>query len=169
MINSSRSPLSTPINAAEPCSLPKGCPPFYFCHRRNVIKLKLVDLEQQVYLHTVLSNCGSKLTDRPSYLNHTCRILQPKILFPNFMHNFIIIIHIIPSTLKALRVISIKFLLEISMLCKTECSWELWTWSHNLLDILSTSSHYFCRKWIGATNEHSNFDLRVKRVLNFYF
>ena len=90
MINSSRSPLSTPINAAEPCSLPKGCPPFYFCHRRNVIKLKLVDLEHQVYLHTVLSNSGSKLTDRPSYLNHTCRILQPKILFPNFIHNFII-------------------------------------------------------------------------------
>ena len=99
VINSSRSPLSTPINAAEPCSLPKGCPPFYFCHRRNVIKLKLVDLEHQVYLHTVLCNSGSKLTDRPSYLNHTCRILQPKILFPNFMHNFIIIIHIILSTL----------------------------------------------------------------------
>ena len=97
VINSSRSPLSTPINAAEPCSLPKGCPPFYFCHRRNVIKLKLVDLEHQVYLHTVLSNCGSKLTDRPSYLNHTCRILQPKILFPNFMYNFIIIIHIIEA------------------------------------------------------------------------
>ena len=31
----------------------------------------------------------------------------------------------------------------------------------NLLDILSTSPHYFCRKWIGATNENSNFDLRV--------
>ena len=28
----------------------------------------------------------------------------------------------------------------------------------NLLDILSTSPHYFCRKWIGATNENSNFD-----------
>ena len=99
VINSSRSPLSTPINAAEPCSLPKGCLPFYFCHRRNVIKLKLVYVEHQVYLHTVLCNSGSKLTDRPSYLNHTCRILQPKILFPNFMHNFIIIIHIILSTL----------------------------------------------------------------------
>ena len=34
----------------------------------------------------------------------------------------------------------------------------------NLLDILSTSPHYFCRKWIGATNENSNFDLRVKTV-----
>ena len=99
VITSSRSPLSTLINAAEPCSLPKGCLPFYFYHRRNVIKLKLVSLEQQVYLHTVLSSSGSKLTDRPSYLNHTCRILQPKILFPNFMHNFIIIIHIILSTL----------------------------------------------------------------------
>ena len=31
----------------------------------------------------------------------------------------------------------------------------------NLLDILSTSPHYFCTKWIGATNENSNFDLRV--------
>jgi len=38
-------------------------------------------------------------------------------------------------------VINIKFLLVISMLCKTEWSWELGTWSHkmNLLDILSTS------------------------------
>ena len=52
------------------------------------------------------------------------------------------------------------------MLCKTEWSWELRTWSHkmNLLDILSTSPHYFCRKWIGATNENSNFDLVVYRV-----
>ena len=50
-----------------------------------------------------------------------------------------------------LRVISIKFILVISMLCKTEWSWELQTWSHkmNLLDILSTSPHYFFRKWIG--------------------
>ena len=62
--------------------------------------------------------------------------------------------------------ISIKFLLVISMLCKTEWSWELWTWSHkmNLLDISSTSPHYFCRKWIGPTNENSNFDLRILRV-----
>ena len=39
-------------------------------------------------------------------------------------------------------------------LCKTEWSWELWIWWHkiNFLDILSTSPHYFCRKWIGATN-----------------
>ena len=96
---SSWSPLSTPINATEPCSQPKGCLPFYFCHRRNIIKLKLVSLKHQVYLHTVLSNSGSKLTDRPSYLNHTCRILQTKNLFPNFIHNFIIIIHVILSTL----------------------------------------------------------------------
>ena len=34
----------------------------------------------------------------------------------------------------------------------------------NLLDIWSTSSHYFCRKWIGETNENSNFDLSIKRV-----
>ena len=46
--------------------------------------------------------------------------------------------------------ISIKFLLVISMLCKTEWSWELRTWSRkmNLHDILSTSPHYFCRKWM---------------------
>ena len=56
--------------------------------------------------------------------------------------------------------VSIKFLLVISMLCETEWSWELGTWSHkmHLLDILSTSPHYFCMKWIGATNENSNFD-----------
>ena len=69
-------------------------------------------------------------------------------------------------TLKALRAISIKFLLVISMLGKTEWWWELRTWSHkiDLLDILSSSPHHFCRKWIGATNENSNFDLRVWRV-----
>ena len=33
----------------------------------------------------------------------------------------------------------------------------------NLLDMLSISLHYFCRKWIGATNENSNFDLKVYR------
>ena len=61
---------------------------------------------------------------------------------------------------------SIKFLSVISMLCKTEWSWELRTWSHkmNLFDVLSTSPHYFWRKWIGAANENSNFDLRVERV-----
>ena len=50
------------------------------------------------------------------------------------------------------------------MLCKTEWSWELRTWSHtmNLLDILSTSPHNPCRKWTGVTNENSNFDLRVQ-------
>ena len=55
------------------------------------------------------------------------------------------------KSLKALTVISIKFLLVTSMLCKTEWSWELRTWSHkmNLIDILSTSSHYFCRKRMG--------------------
>ena len=56
-----------------------------------------------------------------------------------------------------------NFRLVISMLCKTEWSWELRTWSHkmNLLDILSTSPHYFCRKWTGVTNDNSNFDLGV--------
>ena len=32
----------------------------------------------------------------------------------------------------------------------------------NLLDVLSTSPHYFCGKWIRATNENSNVDLRFK-------
>ena len=31
-----------------------------------------------------------------------------------------------------------------------------------LLDILSTSLHYFCRKWIRVTNENSNLDFRIK-------
>ena len=50
--------------------------------------------------------------------------------------------------------------------CKTEWSWELRKWSPkmNLLDILSTSPHYFCRKWIGATYENSNFGLRVNQL-----
>ena len=54
----------------------------------------------------------------------------------------------------------------MSIHCKTEWSWESRTWSHkmNLLDILSTSPHYFCRKWIEATAKNSNFDLGVKRV-----
>ena len=30
-----------------------------------------------------------------------------------------------------------------------------------LLDILATSPHYFYSKWIGATDENFNFDLRV--------
>ena len=69
-------------------------------------------------------------------------------------------------TLKTLKVISIKFLLVISMLYTIEWSWELRTWSHkmNLLDILSTSPFYFYTKWIGATNENFHFDRRVWRV-----
>ena len=34
----------------------------------------------------------------------------------------------------------------------------------NLLDTKSTSPHFFCRKLIEATEENSNFDLRVSRV-----
>ena len=73
-------------------------------------------------------------------------------------------------TLWAIRLISIKFLLVISMLWKTEWSWELQTWSHmmNLLVILSPSPHHFCGKWKGATNENSNFDLRVLRVKGYF-
>ena len=63
---SSQSPLGTPINTVELCSVPKGFTAFYFCHRRNVIKLKLVNsMEHRVYLHTVLSKSGSKLTLLP--------------------------------------------------------------------------------------------------------
>ena len=29
-----------------------------------------------------------------------------------------------------------------------------------------TLTHYFCGKWIGATNENSNFDLRVKGAMS---
>ena len=63
----------------------------------------------------------------------------------------------------ALRVISIKFILVVVMLCKTECSWQLRTSSNKmyLLDILSASPDYFYSKWIGATNENFNFDLKV--------
>ena len=38
------------------------------------------------------------------------------------------------------------------------------TYKINLFDILSTSAHYIYRKWIGATNENSDFDLTVWRV-----
>ena len=46
---------------------------------------------------------------------------------------------------------------------KTELWWELRTGSHKmyLLDILSTSPHNFYSKWIGATKENFNLDLRV--------
>ena len=59
------------------------------------------------------------------------------------------------------------------IVCKTGWSWELRTWSHkmNLLDILSTSPHYFCRKCKGATNENSNLILGFKGIkcqLYFY-
>ena len=34
----------------------------------------------------------------------------------------------------------------------------------NVLDILTTSPHFFYRKCVRATNENLNFDLRVQRV-----
>ena len=73
---------------------------------------------------------------------------------------------VFPGKVDVKPVISIKFLLVIAMLCKTEWSWELRTWSQRmcLLDILSTSPHYFYSKWIGATKENVNFNLRVQRV-----
>ena len=75
-----------------------------------------------------------------SYFRHTITIHY----IYNSLHSLLIF--------QALRVTSIKFVLVISMLCQTEWSWELRTWSHkmNLFDILSTSPHYFCRKWIGG-------------------
>ena len=44
----------------------------------------------------------------------------------------------------------------------------------NLLHVLLTSPLYFCRKWIGAINENSNFDLRIFKglrihVIRYYF
>ena len=59
-----------------------------------------------------------------------------------------------------------KFLLVISMLYRAVWSWKLRTWSDkmHLLDILSTSQHYFSRKWIGATKENLRFDL-VKNII----
>ena len=62
--------------------------------------------------------------------------------------------------------ISVKFLLVISLLCKSEWSWELRTWSHkmNVTDASTNSPHYFFWKHIGITNENLNFDVRVSRV-----
>ena len=67
-------------------------------------------------------------------------------------------------TLYALRVISVKFLLVVSLLYKTQWSWELRTWSHkmNLIDTSTNSLHYFYWKQIGTTNENLNFDIGFK-------
>ena len=63
----------------------------------------------------------------------------------------------------ALAVISMKFLLVISMLYKTEWSWELSVWSQtmNLNASSTTSPHYSFRKRIGTTHENLNFDIRA--------
>ena len=62
--------------------------------------------------------------------------------------------------------ISFKFLLIISMLYKTEWSWELRTWSHkiNLIDTSTNSPHYFYWQRIGITSENLNFDVRVYTI-----
>ena len=63
--------------------------------------------------------------------------------------------------------ISIKILLVISMLYKTDWWWDLRTWSHKTQWVdTSTTSHYsfYNKRILGATNENSNFDLRVQRV-----
>ena len=62
--------------------------------------------------------------------------------------------------------ISFKFLLIISMLYKTEWSWELRTWSHkmNLIDTSTNSSHYFYWQRIGITSENLNFDVKVYTI-----
>ena len=72
----------------------------------------------------------------------------------------------LPLTLKALGVISVKFLLVISLLYKTQWSWELQTWSHkmNLIDTSTNSPSYVYWKRKGITNENLNFDIRVQRV-----
>ena len=61
---------------------------------------------------------------------------------------------------------SVKFLLIISMLYKTEWSWELRTWSHkiNLIDTSTNSPHYFYWQHIGITSENLNFDVRVYTI-----
>ena len=66
-------------------------------------------------------------------------------------------------TLQALRAISMKFLLIISMPQKTEWSWELGTWSgkKSVTDISKNPPHYFCWKSIGTVNENPNFDITV--------
>ena len=70
------------------------------------------------------------------------------------------------KSLVTLRVISVKFLLVITLLYKTKWSWELRTWSHkmNLIDTSTNSPHFFYWKLIGITNENLNFDVRVYRV-----
>ena len=61
---------------------------------------------------------------------------------------------------------SVKFLLIISMLYKTEWSWELRTWSHkiNLIDTSTNSPHYFYWQRIGITSENLNFDVKVYTI-----
>ena len=70
---------------------------------------------------------------------------------------------------KTLRVISIKFLLVISTFYKTEWSRELRTGCHemNLLDILTISHYYFCRKYVRATNENMDFILGFKGINSY--
>ena len=117
------------------------------------------------------SNCRYKqieLTQQPTFKLFTCEVgsstnvSEATIWMLSFSSSFRkwAIIYDQKLILQTLGVISIKFLLVIAMLCKTEWSRELRTWSHKtyLLDILSTSPHYFYIKWIGATNEN---DLRV--------
>ena len=68
------------------------------------------------------------------------------------------------KSLLTLRVISVKFLLVITLLYKTEWSWELRTWSHkmNLIDTSTNSPHFFYWKRIGITNENLNVMLGFK-------
>ena len=59
-------------------------------------------------------------------------------------------------------VISIKFLLVISMLIQPLRSWELRIWSRskvNFLDILITSPKYFYKKSMGTRQENLFFDI----------
>ena len=98
---------------------------------------------QTLFKHLFVQKCRYKNTTLLSVFSASWRDCC------SFRHMRNLVVLAILLTLKALRVISIKFLLVISKLCKTEWSWELRTWSQhkiNLLDILSTSPHYFCRK-----------------------
>ena len=69
----------------------------------------------------------------------------------------------IALTIWAPGVISVKYLLVISLLYKTQWSWESRTWSHkmNLIDASTNSPHYMYFYWkrIGMANEDLNFVL----------
>ena len=121
--------------------------------RISVNKCSIVSLkDSSVYL---LCKTISKIKEKEGNMNKR-RVPFFGVLYRTlwFCHLFNFLI------LKALRVISIKFLLVVSLLYKTQWSWELRTWSRkmNLIDTSTNSFHNFYWKRIGTTNENLNFD-----------